>query len=399
MIPNFCKVFLSCLVLLLSILYSNLIAQDDNVPYQINKDLFDYSNAKTLGLKFAEGLETFTIYSPLNENDNKYNHAVVLYPFKKHLYAQWQSSNKDEDAEDTIVLYSRSKDGETWRKPEVLAPLWKDGIYTSGGWWSYGDTLIAYINVWPKQPSLPKGGYVVYKTSVDGINWSETKKVLDDNLNPINGIFEQDPHLLPNGRIINAIHEQPGLILKPYYTDDSKGLTGWTKGCLHNLSYKKEISRELEPSSFHRSDGSLVMVFRDQASSFKQLASVSNDNGETWSKPTITNIPDSRAKQSAGNLPSGAAYLVNNPSGSKKRIPLTITLSKDGFLFDKSFLIRAGGDNLQPMKFEGKYKRMGYSYPKSVIWKDYLYISYSANKEEIELTRIPIDNLENPCKN
>jgi hypothetical protein len=45
------------------------------------------------------------------------------------------------------------------------------------------------------------------------------------------------------------------------------------------------------------------------------------------------------------------------------------------------------------MRFKGTYKRVGYSYPKSVIWGDYLYISYATNKEDVELTRIPIASL------
>lgn len=61
------------------------------------------------------------------------------------------------------------------------------------------------------------------------------------------------------------------------------------------------------------------MVFRDQDSSFRQLASESTDRGVTWATPVLTAMPDSRAKQSAGNLPDGTAFLVNAPSGSIAR--------------------------------------------------------------------------------
>lgn len=109
--------------------------------------------------------------------------------------------------------------------------------------------------------------------------------------------------------------------------------------------------------------------------------------------PALVDTPDSRAKQSAGNLPDGTAYMVNNPSGNKERFPLVITLSRDGFHFDKAFLLRSGGVDLQPQRFQGKYKRAGYSYPKSVIWGSYLYVSYATNKEDVEVTRIPISSL------
>jgi hypothetical protein len=153
------------------------------------------------------------------------------------------------------------------------------------------------------------------------------------------------------------------------------------------------MSRELEPSWYYRNDSAVVMIFRDQASTFKKLASISYDRGETWTTPVLIDTPDSRAKQSAGNLQDGTAFMVNNPSGNKDRFPLVITLSKDGFTFDKAYAIRFGDSSMQPMRFEGKYKRPGFSYPKSVVWSDYLYISYATNKEDVEVTRIPIRSL------
>ena len=87
-------------------------------------------------------------------------------------------------------------------------------------------------------------------------------------------------------------------------------------------------------------------------------------------------------------------FQVNNPSGNKERLPLTITLSKDGQVFDKAFLIRSGGSDLQALRYDGKYKRIGYSYPKSIIWDKFLYIAYATNKEDIQVSRIPLNNLK-----
>lgn len=130
------------------------------------------------------------------------------------------------------------------------------------------------------------------------------------------------------------------------------------------------------------------MVFRDQASSYRQLASESCDRGQTWTPAVLTDMPDSRAKQSAGNLPNGTAFLVNAPNADKLRIPLAVTLSADGRLFDRSFLLRGAAD-LQPLRYEGQYKRPGYHYPKSTIWNGFLYVAYATNKEDVEVTREP----------
>lgn len=136
------------------------------------------------------------------------------------------------------------------------------------------------------------------------------------------------------------------------------------------------------------------MVMRDQASSFFKLASVSHDNGANWSQPVLTNMPDSRSKQSAGNLPDGTAYLVGNPTTDKRRFPLVVALAADAFHFDQAFLLRAGGDDLPAKRFEGRFKRAGFSYPKSIVWDGYLYVSYATNKEDIEISRIPLTSLE-----
>ena len=69
-----------------------------------------------------------------------------------------------------------------------------------------------------------------------------------------------------------------------------------------------------------------------------------------------------------------------------------MTLSGDGRCFDRSFLLRGKGD-LQPLRAAGTYKRPGYSYPKSVIWKGHLYVGYAANKEDAQLTRVPLASL------
>lgn len=375
---------------------------DTSVTFAISDTLFDSTNADTLGLSKATGSEKISVFSATDSTDH-YCNGVALIPFKGKLYMQWQSSATNEDSSDTWVAYSSSSDGLSWSSPKHLE-INSDGTSynpgyarTSGGWWTDGTTLVAYINSWPGYS--PRGGDVYYRTSTDGENWSEAARILDNSGNPINGIFEQDPHALPNGRILNAVHEQTGagaggLYLHPYYTDDPTGITGWTKATMTNItSTTSNMSAELEPSSYYRADGGIVMVFRDQNGSYKKLAAVSADNGVTWTTPVQTNMPDSRCKQSAGNLPSGVAFQVSDPSGSKSRFPLVLSLSKDGKLFDKAFLLRAQSEFPSAVTYTGTAKSLGYSYPKSTVWNGYLYVGYSVNKEAINITRIPLTSL------
>ncbi|MCU4677314.1 exo-alpha-sialidase [Catenovulum sp. 2E275] len=359
--------------------------------FKVKTDLFNLTQPDTLGLTQANHVEHIKVFNAVKDKA-QYNHGAVLFGFKNQLFIQWQSSKQDEDGPDTHVLYSTSQTGKNWSQAKTLAPERSNAIVTSGGWWSDGKTLVAFINVWPKNLQ-PKAGHVEYATSTDGINWSEFLPVLDKNNHPIKGIMEQDLKALPNGRILTAIHIQPGLIATPFYTDDPLAISGWQQAEFTNLEHKGDISRELEPSWFLKANGDIAMVFRDQASSFKVLAALSKNNGESWSLAQLTNMPDSRAKQSAGNFTNGMAYLVNNPTGNKNRMPLVVSLSQTGEYFDQAYILR-GKTDLPPMRYQGKYKRVGFSYPKSLVFQGKLWVSYAVNKEDIAVTSLDLAQFE-----
>ncbi len=358
---------------------------------RVSEGLIDLTDTNTVGLPQLDSAETITIFAP-GDDDLKFNHGVVMMPFQGKLYAQWQTSEWDEDTPDTVVTYSVSDDGAAWSEPVHMTEPRDDGYTSNGGWWTDGETLIAYLNVWPADAN-PRGGYTEYMASTDGIHWSDPQRVTDGAGEPVNGIIEQDVKALSSGRIMTAFHVQPGLFVKPFYTDDPLGVTGWTQGEFENQPNNEGMSRELEPSWYEQADGSVVMIFRDQANSFYRLAAVSEDQGETWGQSVLTNIPDSRQKQSAGNLPDGTAYLVGSPTGNNQRLPLTVLVSADGETFDAGYTLRDAAD-LQPRRYTGRVDRKpSYSYPKSVLWGDYLYIGYGANKEDAQLTRVPVADI------
>ncbi|MBQ7157862.1 MAG: exo-alpha-sialidase [Treponema sp.] len=356
-------------------------------PFSVADGLFNQSDKNTLGLSYPDGIETFTVFDAQEKGDHFCNGAV-LASFKGVLYCQWQSSAKDEDAPDTKVVYAVSTDdGKTWSEPKVLAKSPKRGYRSSGGWHVTEDSLIAYINEWT-EGLTPRGGFTYYTASKDGKKWSKLKPVKMADGSVMNGIFEQDPHALPDGRIIGAAHFQKGLYVCPIYTDNPSGTDGWKKGAFVSRN-TGSTSVEMEPSWFTNSDATLVMVFRDQNSSFVKLAATSTDRGETWSQVVATTMPDARTKQSAGNLPDGTAFFVGNPVSDTFRSPLALTLSTDGKHFDKAYLLRATSE-LPEIKYEGKAKRKGYHYPKSLVTDRYLYTAYTTGKELVQITRIPL---------
>ena len=373
---------ISCLLFL-----SAYSSEAENVTPRLKEGVIDTTQHETLGLKPTDAIRTITIFKA-GEGTDHYANGVVMTAFKDVLYCMWQSSPKDEDSDDTWVAYSRSNDGgETWSRPEPLAMPTANYYCTSGGWLVNGDTLTAYIDTWEKGQE-PRGGKTLYMTSTDGETWSQMQAVRMADGSEMDGVLEQDPYPLPDGRIIGAVHFQPGLHVCPAFTDDPSGKSGWQRGTFEGEDRGKQ-SRELEPSQYLQPDGTIVMLFRDQSSSFRKLASVSSDRGENWSKPIETNIPDARTKQCAGNLPDGTAFMVCCPSNGKWRWPLVLMLSRDGEVFNKAILLRSGSpEDLPPRLYEGRYKTLGYSYPKAFVYQNKLYVGYSVNKEQVDCTII-----------
>ena len=95
---------------------------------------------------------------------------------------------------------------------------------------------------------------------------------------------------------------------------------------------------------------------------------------------------------------------------SETRSPLVIHLSKDGETFSQSYLLRTGYIK-NPEDATGGYTNTtvdttggiqnrigsagsGYCYPKAMVHGDYLYVSYSTNKEDVEYTRIPLSSIQ-----
>ena len=329
-------------------------------------------------------VETVTVYAPAEDGDHYVNNAVPVF-FKGDFYCMWQSSATDEDAPDTHLVYSRSRDGRRWSEPQTLAPSADSAFASTGGWMAFGDTLVAFVNL---LSDIEAGGTAHYRTSADGVAWSAPQPVLMADGTPLDGILEQDIHTLPDGRLVGAAHFRPGLKARPIYSDDPSGRSGWHIGRIE-MEDRGNQSRGIEPSLYRRPDGTLVMFFRDQASSFRKLAAESHDRGESWTAPRETEIPDGRTKQCAGNLPDGRAFYIGNPIPAKDRTTLAYATSDDGITFSAPVALRTP-DDLPPQQYEGKYKTLGYSYPKATLHGNALYVAYSENKERIVITRIPL---------
>jgi len=343
---------------------------------RISGTLIQVEDTLSLGLSRRADTQWINVF----QSDGYVNNAVLTH-FKGRYYCMWQQSEKDEDTPDTGIFFSVSDDGLSWCLPSILVGPTETFFASPGGWIQRGDSLTALINcIYADDRS--KGGCAFYTTTTDGSAWSSLRPVLMADGTPVQGIFEQDPMTLPRGRTVGAVHFQPGTKLCPVYTDDPSGIRGWKKAV-----FPEGEGRPIEPSQYLAPDGKLVLFMRDQQSSFRKLFSLSADEGESWTAPQLSNIPDSRSKQCSGTLPDGRTFWVGNPTGNKSRRALALALSEDGYLFDKAYLL-ASPEDLPARRKDGRYKTLGYNYPKATLIGGTLWIALTINKEDVALVRL-----------
>jgi hypothetical protein len=303
-----------------------------------------------------------------------------------------------EDRPDQRVLYASSDDGKTWSTSQVLAAP-PEGVYGScvaAGFHVHDDNLVAYYTLTHEYPTHnlhneKNAAYAI--TSPDGENWSKPTKI-------VSGFYIEAPRSLSNGRLFlggehaGEIWKSNRARMKWWFSDSPNGIDGWKRATIDPVAAKPhglKVFGYTEPCPFVRKNGTIVCPFRNQSGFL--YASVSRDNGKMWSVPQQTNFPDSMARINTGRLPDGRVYLINNPGpGRMNRSLLTISLSDDGILFDRSWVIR-GEPTTQ--RFKGKGKRDGWQYPSSMMWKNSLFVAYSVNKEDVAITRIALDSFGN----
>jgi hypothetical protein len=410
--------FLSYPVLFLILLNSSAFGQSSENYYTVAKDkenpvvqwtaAGDVMNFK---YDFLQNVQTTTLYKASPEMGTFSHHNYIAY-FKGVLYTTWDNHIKDENGSGQRGLMRRSyDDGKTWKEvEEIFPPLDKPmpaseayigrHYQTANGFVVADDVLYALSDVadWAG-PSIRERQRISIGRLCRSINPDGTLGELfwlqKDVPKPVKG-FTAYPAGKPDlVKKINDYIKMPGNEIQLDFTtkhplsDDGHGLT--------------------EPTpAWQIHSGTWVRLYRDQGiidaatqqeseetKSRRNYATFSFDNGNTWTTPTRTNFPDACARANMGRLPDGQIYVINNvlPLATKQggRALLAISLSRDGLTFDRVGVIRF----LPPDKrYEGRAKAVGYQYPNSVVVGDNLWLMYSVNKEDIQVTRIPLAELK-----
>ena len=144
---------------------------------------------------------------------------------------------------------------------------------------------------------------------------------------------------------------------------------------------------------FKRPDGSMVAVRENQKPTVQPFYYASEKpDAESFYPPALRTNVYGAADPAAGALPDGTAYILGN---SPNRSNMYLTVSKDGRVFDRSWLLlyrRVSDYTPGAMKTQGG-SGSGPQYFRPVVIGQSLWIIYSLSKEHMGATRVPLNVL------
>jgi hypothetical protein len=138
-----------------------------------------------------------------------------------------------------------------------------------------------------------------------------------------------------------------------------------------------------EPIWWQQPDQKLIGLYRDNGGSSRLFRAVSSDNGRTWSLPEMTNFPNATSKIFSLRSASGLRILVSNANPSVGRRQLHLSISTDGVHFQRMALLDIPSPRPATVQ-----------YPHAIEHGNHLWITFSRNKNQSEIFRVPLSAIE-----
>lgn len=373
-----------------------------------------WDNEMTFRYEMLENTESTILYKAVPDIGTYSHHGHITW-FDEVLFAAWDNHVRDENGSGQRTLMRRSMDrGNSWEPIQELFPSMDEMVPVSvakigqrfhnlQGFAEINDTLYAIIDVsdW--------GG--------TGPGWQERYRIHQGRM--ARSISADDEM----GQIFWLTHDTPPEPVEgfPAYPAGDSALVAEIQSYLQQPENQPQLDftsghptsddghRMAEPTSPWRlDDGTMARFYRDagirnpndanervRSRPQRNYVAFSFDDGEIWTTPSRTNFPSVTGRSNVGTLPDGRVYVINHlipiPNRHGGRQALAISLSDDGLNFDRSALLH----NLAPpQRYEGRARAIGYQYPHSVVVGDDLWVVLSVNKEDMQVTRILLDELD-----
>jgi predicted neuraminidase len=254
-------------------------------------------------------------------------HASTIAETKSGLVAAWFGGTAERNP-DVCIYVSRDENG-TWTAPVAVAdgvgfstnrlPTWNPVLFQPKN----GPLLLFY----KVGPSPAKWWGMMMTSADDGKTWSKPQRLPEGILGPI----KNKPVQLANGDILCGSSTE-GDGWKVHFERTSDFGKTWT--ATPPVNDGKEIGA-IQPSILFLKNGMLEAIGRTHNDKIFQI--ISTDDGKTWGKMTLTDLPNPNSGTDAVTLRDGRQLLVYNHnvrtgSNNKGRSPLNVAVSGTGIL-------------------------------------------------------------------
>ena len=350
------------------------------------------------GFPLLEAAEHADVWLPQAKEEGAYNHYACLIYHNGKFYAMWGNHELGEDAPGQRVLYATADQWDEWTEPQELfaapgpvRPRTENGIHLKPDRWAvldgqlYAITYVHGAGVYPIAREMEEDGSLGEPFLVQA---------------------------LPSGGALPSYMQSPdaptspselGTRLANWYRDSNQ-ISWWAGASWGVQRTAVDGQRLIESFIYPAKDGKLVLMLRDWGTPSNpvhnnRLYVSFNDGIGGWATPHPTDIPDSPSRAQAITLDDGTVLLIGNQNTNKfdqalylDRDPMTIAVSKDGYTFDRVYALRTGSPTTYRISGIGG-RNPGYAYSSSIVIDGWLYTLYSIGKEDMGITRVPLEAL------
>lgn len=354
---------------------------------RMNKKCIELNTIKEDGLLYHNPLiDTIESLIP-NEFDSVHAADLLELP-NGDMLCCWFTGSDEGNADISIALSRLNKDESQWSKPVIVSDdHTRSEQNPSLFLHPNGEVWLMYTTQTARTPDIEEGFNLQYtarircKVSTDqGYTWGETKTMFKR----AGSFCRQKIQVLSSGRWVfgNWIcfpdNTRNGSDITVVQISDDQGKT-WRE-----VEIPESMGR-VHGNLIETTPGNLIALFRSRFADNIYL-SKSFDNGDTWSVPVRTELPNNNSSISAIKLQSGTIAMVYNPTRynddvsktvwPNQRCPVTLALSEDeGVTWPYRRTLEFGEG------FEGAYNDINnrrYEYPVMTQGQDALiHVAYS----------------------
>lgn len=312
-----------------------------------------------------------------NNPDFAQSHASTIAETKDGMIAAWFGGTHEKNPD--VSIYSSICTNGIWSLPRKIAdgvsndtlryPCWNPVLYNVPN----GPLMLFY----KVGPTVEEWWGMVKESEDCGRTWSEAKRLPEGFLGPV----KNKPVLINDSILISPSSTEIKINNEWRVHFEISNDFGKTWRFVGPINKEKEYDI-IQPSILFYKNGKLQMLARSKNDFV--MSSWSSDNGNTWSEPTPTILPNPNSGTDAVTLKNEIQLIVFNNSkkeegkGGGPRTVLNIAVSKDGIDWDIVYTLEN--------ETWGEF-----SYPAVIQGSDGdIHITYTYNRVTIKYVRLRI---------